>query len=366
MTIKTKRAFQTKMFLVTALVLFVGASVAGAFYFSLNKFKNIAMDSIAAGGASEIVAKLRLSNNDLRDTVKELKAGLAAVGPDDYEMAYDDLKSQYTNLIAQIDAVPGWQDESKKIADAWAPTNEKMKALLDAIKGGKPAPEKFDEIRDGMKASLSAVNAFDDIADAKVALVKDAAIDVDSKGKSYLLFAIVGFTLAAIAGWAVTRSLAREFTSLRNQLVQVAEALSNRSQNLEEQASKVSASATQGAAAVQETVSTLDEIKSMTSRSMDKVSTSSQVAETCLNIAQKLVKQCGTPSMRWMKLREAMTHFSKKLKITTSASTKSPRSSMRSIVKQMSSTTLFFKPSYFHLMPLSRRRALANKAKDLL
>jgi methyl-accepting chemotaxis protein len=284
---KTKKSLRTRMFTVVALIMGVSLAISGGLLLTLNGFKNTAMSSIAAGSASKMITDILLIDKELKTTIKELNAEVKGITADDFEITADEFKQGLVKAQAELEATSGMMDEAKSLAASIETIKPVLAKHLEILKSGKPSAEEVEATLAAVKELIRGVKTTDEKLSSIVDRVKFAAISTDSRVRIFIGIALIGFPIAAAFGFLITQSVASDFRKLRDELTYVVDTLGQRSHNLEEQAAKVSSSATEGASAVQETVSTIEEIKSMTTRSMDKVSSSAEVAENCVTIAEK-------------------------------------------------------------------------------
>ncbi len=263
-------------------------------------------ESHASVKATRLVGSVLASIEDFEGVVELSRLALekkAESPADDLRIGSKDVKANTLDLLGEIAAIASVSDNVEPIKAALDGMKSKVSTVVNGSAEGTLTVEAIEA---GLESIATLKNAIKHLEDFLIIISMDASQFVQQLAKVYLVGLALCLAMMACGialSMILTRNMVHRFERSLTSVRQAAEDLRLRTASLVDQSNSLSSQATEGAAAVQETVSTLDEISAMVTRTMDKVNLSTSSSEKNFHSAEsgRSTIHDATSSMQVMK-----------------------------------------------------------------
>ncbi len=218
--------------------------------------------------------------------IDELVKAKTVISTDDLEIAIDQVRSVTLDLSGDIATVGVLKDDAAKIDANLKSTRASLEQYFAALKSKSNSA-------DASSAALKALSELEsNVKDVEQKLADGAseAFNLVCKIEKYTaysaIFLLLIIGLSLFFSYTMSRNVIERFNSVMNEVKSVTTNLSTESANLVRQSSVLSSGATEGAAALQETVATLEEISEMAARTTERINQSTNASTENLSTAE--------------------------------------------------------------------------------
>lgn len=294
-----KFSLKVKLGLGFASCLVLVTLVGGAGYYTLSKSihsftllsdesfpKTIALDDNRVSQKSMVIAvSLLLNHHATHDEIQAQKKV--------FDAAYAD----YQNSRARYLKLPLAEEEKRMWAEVdqtFAPFKSMIEQLFELAETGTPESEKlrdrlgendFQTIRQPIIKSFKALSAYQmkEAERTRSQTIGDAVI----AQRILIAMIFIGTTLAAVFGFAISKSLSSDLNRIIQRLSENSVQLATAATEVSSASDGISLSSTQQAASLQETSSAVEEINATIKKNSETASESCKIAQNSSEIAKK-------------------------------------------------------------------------------